>query len=78
MICSNCGHDMGDDPWCAEGVPPEPPIGSWVKDRYGGISHRGENGSWGQPGMYYLASWVPMWNARGPLVPCGPWGNEES
>lgn len=58
------------------GVPPEPPIGTWVKDRFGAASHRGNNGYWGEPGFYYLASWEPMWKARGPLVECAPWGVE--
>ncbi|HVQ18918.1 MAG TPA: hypothetical protein VMT27_07770 [Actinomycetes bacterium] len=72
MRCPQCGDEVNHS--CPGVCPPEPPIGTWVKDRHGGTSHRGENGSWGSPGMYYLANWERMWQARGPLVECGPWG----
>ena len=53
----------------------EPPAGSWVKDRFGAAHHRAvDGGNWGEPGMYYRASWEAMWDARGPLELCGPWG----
>jgi hypothetical protein len=55
-------------------VPPEPPSGTWVRDRYGAAFHRGDSGNWGMPGFLYLADWVSMWDARGPLVECPPWG----
>lgn len=54
----------------------EPPPGSWVKDRHGAAHHRSRSGRWGQPGCLYLGDWVAMWNARGPLAECGPWGAE--
>lgn len=54
--------------------PPEPPDGTWVKDRHGGVHHRKGDG-WGQPGCYYFGRWAAMWEARGPLVECGPWGD---
>jgi hypothetical protein len=59
-------------------IPPEPPVGTWVRDRFGGIHHRGQGGGWGMPGFYYLAQWQAMWGARGPLVECLPWGQEPS
>jgi hypothetical protein len=54
-------------------APPEPPIGTWVRDRWGGVTKRHDDG-WGTPGSLYLGRWEEMWNARGPLVPCLPWG----
>ena len=64
--------------------PPEPPVGTWVKDRHGGTSQRRqwtvENGvqrtGWGQPGFEPFGKWRDMWAARGPLVECGPWGED--
>lgn len=61
-------------PTCGSHVPPEPPIDTWVKDRFGGTHHRGSGGSWGQPGVMYFGAWRAMWESRGPLVECGPWG----
>lgn len=63
---------------CTLPIPPEPPLGTWVKDRYGGYSQRridadGRDG-WGEPGFYSGGVWSAMWKARGPLVECGPWG----
>lgn len=59
------------------GPPPEPPIGTWVRDRHGAATKRftldGQTG-WAPPGCLPLAKWAPMWEARGPLVKCGPWG----
>ncbi len=52
----------------------EPPIGTWVKDRHGGTTMRHENGRWAPPGSEPFAIWEAMWDARGPLVECGPWG----
>lgn len=54
--------------------PPEPPVGTWVKDRHGGVTMRHAGGGWAPPGFAPLAKWEPMWLARGPLVECGPWG----
>jgi hypothetical protein len=63
-----------DDP---DAVPPEPPVGTWVRDRHGGTSQRQREG-WAAPGIVPLGRWPDMWKARGPLVPCGPWGAELS
>jgi hypothetical protein len=56
----------------------EPPVGAWVKDRHGEVHQRridpdGRDG-WGLPGFYSFGKWEAMWEARGPLVECGPWG----
>ena len=56
------------------GPPPEPPIGTWVRDRFGATTKRHENGRWSPPGFIPIAEWEAMWEARGPLVECGPWG----
>jgi hypothetical protein len=56
-------------------VPPEPPVGTWVKDRHGTVSQRYEDG-WGEPGFYHFGKWEAMWVGRGPLVECAPWGHE--
>lgn len=54
-------------------------MGTWVKDRYGAVHQRrtydGTTG-WGEPGTMPFGKWESMWNARGPLVECGPWGRE--
>lgn len=69
-------------PACNHSGPPaamaEPPLGTWVKDRHGAAHQRridadGRDG-WGQPGFYSTGRWEAMWEARGPLVICGPWG----
>lgn len=70
--CSNCGHV---DEISSSVVPPEPPEDTWVKDRHGAAHHRKGDG-WGSPGFYYFGKWEAMWNARGPLVECGPWGQD--
>lgn len=54
-------------------TPPEPPVGTWVRDRHGGLSMRQEGG-WGEPGIMPFGKWEAMWEARGPYVVCGPWG----
>lgn len=76
--CPCCGADLytGSEGALEErqAIPAEPPVGTWVRDRFGGVSHRGKGGGWGEPGLLYLAKWEPMWEARGPLVECGPWG----
>ncbi len=53
----------------------EPPVGSWVRDRFGGTSFRQPDG-WGEPGVMPFGRWVGMWDARGPYTLCGPWGAE--
>jgi hypothetical protein len=68
--CPNCGHEL---------VPPEPPLGSWVRDRHGAVVTRhidqdGNDGWSPGPGFLALAKWRSMWRARGPLTPCGPYG----
>jgi hypothetical protein len=60
-------------------VPPEPPVGTWMKDKYGGVTRRQHGnsalgGGWGLPGMMPFGKWEAMWEARGPYVECGEWG----
>lgn len=74
--CPKCGYSEAPPE-----APPEPPLGTWVRDRFGGISQRridsdGQDG-WGLPGFYSGGKWEMFWNARGPLVECPPWGIEE-
>lgn len=57
-------------------VPSEPPVGTWVRDRFGGLSRRTAAG-WGLPGFMPFGVWSAMWHARGPLVECGPWGRDD-
>lgn len=52
-------------------VPPEPPIGTYVRDRFGGVTKRHRNGLWAPPGCAPTARWDAMWAARGPLELCG-------
>lgn len=82
--CPECGYTEEID-WEAEdaarkAIPPEPPVGTWVKDRFGATSQRrtyqGLTG-WGEPGIMPFGEWKAMWKARGPLVECGPWGRDD-
>lgn len=62
-------------------VPPEPPVGTWVRDKYGGVSVRridedGRDGWSPGPGFYSTAVWKDFWLARGPLIECGEWGRD--
>ena len=62
-------------------TPPEPPIGTWVKDRHGAAMLRhvdsdGNDGWAPAPNFMALANWKAMWERRGPLVECGPYGRE--
>lgn len=66
--CQSCGQAMP-----AGYVPPEPPVGTWMKDRFGGVTQRQEGG-WGAPGIMPFGKWEAMWSSRGPYVECGPWG----
>lgn len=72
----NCGLDSD------RYIPPEPPTGTWVRDRHGGVHVRIEDGEgnvgWaaGSNGFYAFGKWEAMWRGRGPLVECGPWGRE--
>jgi hypothetical protein len=73
--CPTCGQ-----PVPLAQAPPEPPLGTWVRDAKGGVSVRiidadGNDGWAAAPtGFYAFAKWPSMWEARGPLVVCGPWG----
>lgn len=67
-VCDKCGQHV-----LAEHVPPEPPVGTWMKDRYGAVTYH-QTGGWAQPGFMPLGVWPKMWEARGPYVECGPWG----
>lgn len=70
--CRLCGSDLADRP-----IPPPPPIGRWVKDRYGAAHIRTPDGNWASaPSREGFGKWEAMWEARGPLTECGPWGRE--
>lgn len=79
-VCPSCGHAF--HPQACLPVPTEPPVGTWVKDRFGGTHVRIEdsdgNIGWSASptGFYAFGKWAPMWESRGPLVECGPWGAE--
>lgn len=51
----------------------EPPVGTWVRDRFGAATMRQPEG-WGQPGVMPFGRWHAMWDARGPYTVCNPWG----
>ena len=75
MRCENCGHEQSTP------APPEPPVGTWVKDRHGAASLRhidseGNDGWAPAPNFMALAQWKAMWKKRGPLTECGPYGTE--
>ena len=69
--CGYCGHDPAGT---AGSCPPEPPVGTWVKDRHGGSTMRHRGGGWAPMGCEPYGVWNQMWAARGPLVVCGPFG----
>jgi hypothetical protein len=70
LACPNCGYPVGP-------IPSEPPIGTWVRDRHGAVSVRNRDGWAPAPfGFYGAGQWAAMWQARGPLVECGPYGAE--
>ncbi len=71
MNCPHCGNYVAYIPH-----PPEPPVGTWVRDRHGAVSMRHEGGGWAPPGFMTFGKWEAMWAARGPLVECGPWGDD--
>lgn len=53
----------------------EPPVGSWVMDRFGATHYRTEHGWAAAPtGFVPAGRWQAMWEHRGPLTLCGPWG----
>jgi hypothetical protein len=60
--CPKCGYT---DP---QYIPPEPPVGTRVRDKTGALVRRYSNGLWAQPGCVPLAQWEPMWQAWGPLT----------
>lgn len=37
---------------------------------------RHSNGNWAPPGCLPLATWEAKWKGRGPLVVCGPYGQD--
>ena len=53
----------------------EPPVRTWVRDRYGATTMRQLEG-WGQPGVMPFGKWEAMWDARGPYTECGRWGGQ--
>lgn len=56
-------------------APTEPPVGTWVRDRFGGTHYRRPDGWACAPtGFYAFGVWSAMWAARGPLIECGPYG----
>jgi hypothetical protein len=62
----------------AKRIPPEPPVGTWVMDRYGATHYRRHDGWSAAPsGFYAFGIWSAMWEGRGPLVECSPWGTVE-
>lgn len=66
--CPNCGERFNP-------APPEPPVGTWVKDKHGASHYRTKEGWAAGPwGWYAGGKWDAMWRARGPLVECGPYG----
>lgn len=72
--CSHCGSTLV--------IPDEPPLGTWVKDRFGGThvrivdSDRRDGWAVSPSGFYAFGQWEAMWEGRGPLEVCGPWGAE--
>lgn len=72
MNCPTCHQEVP-----ALTIPVEPPVGTWVKDRHGAASVRNKDG-WAPAltGFYGGGRWEAMWEARGPLVECGPYGRE--
>jgi len=73
-VCPACGHAF--HPKACLPVPAEPPVGTWMRDRFGGVTRRHASGGWAPPGCEPFGRWDAMWEARGPYVECGPWGAE--
>lgn len=79
VVCPECGNRFAP----TQEPLPEPPLGTWVRDRHGGVSVRiidsYKNDGWAPAphGFYAGGKWDAMWQARGPLVECPPWGVEE-
>lgn len=63
-------------------IPAEPPVGTWVRDRFGATHVRIKDADrrigWAcsPTGYYAFGKWEAMWEGRGPLVECAPWGRE--
>ncbi len=69
MECPYCGNNVSHIAY----TPPEPPLGTWIEDKYGAkavriIDSDGHDG-WAphESGFYACARWENMWEARGPL-----------
>lgn len=72
MNCPTCGQDYPGP------CPPEPPVGTWVKDKHGTTHVRtGDRWAPAPTGFFALGVWSAIWEASGPLVICAPWGREE-
>lgn len=71
MNCPTCGHHLSDSE-----IPPEPSEGTWVRDKKGVVFLHHIGGGWSPSGFFPLGKWSAMWEARGPLTICGPWGIE--
>lgn len=69
--CPTCHRPYGE-----AYIPPEPPLGTWVRDRFGCLSYHQVPHGWGEPGISPLGEWEAMWKARGPLVECATWGQD--
>ncbi len=70
-LCPTCGK-----PGYPGVCPPEPPIGTWVRDKYGATGMRHKNGRWAPKGFVPGGIWEAWWHRAGPLVECGPWGRD--
>lgn len=74
LVCHGCGEEVAH--FCPGPVPPEPPVGTWVKDRHGNASVRNADGWAPAPhGFFGTGRWDAMWRHKGPLVECGPYGH---
>lgn len=62
MNCPTCNK-----PGYPGECPPEPPVGTTVRDRFGGTATHQVPGGWAPYGCVPLAKWTAMWAARGPL-----------
>lgn len=49
---------------------------AWVKDKHGASFERVAAGWRAGPGFYPTGVWEAMWDARGPLTLCGPYGTD--
>jgi len=76
--CPRCGQSL-------IAAPEEPPIGTWMRATKPRSRHAKRavflrfidadgNDGWSEPGFYAVGKWECVWEAWGPLEPCGPWG----